>query len=101
VSPHCPRIINYHEEVIVMVEPVSSVRAQTDPEWQFHQRLANNWQQQLLGMATGMPPINAPPPVAEAEPKRLPAAQFSTSLPPPNPATRSPEIPERKNNIVK
>jgi hypothetical protein len=101
VSPHCQRIINCRKEVIVMVEPVSSVRAQTDPGWQFYQRLANNWQQQLFGMASGMPPINAPPPVPEAEPKTLSAAQLSTSLPPTNPATRSPEIPERKNNIVK
>ena len=83
-----------------MVEPVSSVRSQTDPGWEFH-RLVNNWQQQLSGMATGMAPFNAPPPVPEAEPKTLPAAQFSTSLPPTNPATRSPEVPERKNNIVK
>jgi len=84
-----------------MVEPVSSVVAQTDAGWQFHQRLANNWQQQLFGMAAGMLPVNAPPPVPEAEPKTLPAALSSTSLPPTNPVTRSPEIPERKNSIVR
>ena len=95
-SPHCQRIINSCKEVIVMVEPVSSVRSQTDPGWQF-QRLVNNWQQQLSSMA----PFNAPPPVPEAEPKTLSTAQFSTSFPPTHPATRSPEVPERKNNIAK